>query len=1219
MESSSPRDLPVSERYALGPVLGHGSYGVVYRAFDKVRGQPVALKKLHRTTPHALYRFKTEFRSVMHLQHPNLVRLHELRAEGEDWFLSMELVEGVNFLDWVRAGATDTRAAATLDELTGTDESFPPDAGERRNDGVATPGFDEARLRDAFRQLAQAVAALHATGTLHRDIKPTNVLVTPEGRVVLLDFSLVTEIEPEEQSRVMGGTPLYMAPEHVTSAPLTGAADWYGLGVMLYEALTGLRPFTGTRLEILAQKAQARPSSPAEHLPGLPGDLVALCEELLDVDPERRPNADEILRRLGGGPEPHRSRSVFVGRETQLLALGAAMDRARRRAVVRIVDAPSGMGKSALVRQFLRELPTAHPGVVALVGRCYEREAVRYKGLDSLVDALARHLKALAPEVQEAVLPRHAHALVRLFPVLGSVQRMAARKEPDLADPVEERRRGFTALRELLARIADRWPLVLFIDDVQWSDADSAALVSELFRPPDAPTALLVLACRREDLARAPMLGRLLELARDERAPLDIGFVHVDELSLDESRALAGQLASTDANVERIVAEAKGNPYFVDQLARRSQGRAPVVSLDAVIRERVAELPEPARRLLETIAIAGRPIPRSLATRAAGVETDASAWDALLGAHLVRPGGTDEDIEAWHDRVRESVVAGQDATARKDCHRRLAGALEAEPSPDAEAVAVHLVAAGEDTRAAEWCVRAGDAAMRALAFDRASRHYGDALARGADPWHVRVARAEAFAAAGRGAEAAREQLAAAEHAPGAAAQRLRGDAALQLLLQGHVNEGMDVLTDALARIGLTLPRSPWSALLSLVARRAFLALRGRRFRPRAEDDLSPRDLARIDTCWSGAVGLAVLDQLRSAELQARGLGLALRAGEPLRIARALSLEFLHVAVSGSRRAAAAERLIAETGALVREVDDARIAVGYTVNRGIAAFLLGRFAEARELMERADEEFRTRTRGNTWERDNLNRFYVRVLTLQGDLRRLVPFTRDLIRDAEGRGDGHISIHVRLRSLHLVRMCEDDAAGVAEELDELLAAVSRPGFHFQHFVHLLAVAETDLYLDRPADAWNRVARTWSTVRRTMLLRVQATRIEGAWVRGRCAVAVLASLPVADPRRRHFAAIALREARTLGAERAGWATGMAAVLDAALARAEGRSGASARLQEAATLLDEAGMRMHAAAARLRAGEWSGRPDVGARAWFVEQGVKDPERFAQVFVPGV
>ena len=190
----------------------------------------VALKTLRRTSAADLYRLKREFRSLADVTHPNLVCLYELFVEDDHCFFTMELVEGVSFVDYA-------------DEVDRT----------RRSDD---------RLIAALRQLVDGVSALHRRGKLHRDIKPSNVLVTPEGRVVILDFGLIAELLPPhagEASYVRGGTPAYMSPEEASGATPSEAGDWYGVGVTLYEALTGTIPVCGSgRRRARSAKATSR-------------------------------------------------------------------------------------------------------------------------------------------------------------------------------------------------------------------------------------------------------------------------------------------------------------------------------------------------------------------------------------------------------------------------------------------------------------------------------------------------------------------------------------------------------------------------------------------------------------------------------------------------------------------------------------------------------------------------------------------------------------------------------------------------------------------------------------------------------------------------------------------------------------------------------------------------------------------------------------------------
>ncbi len=197
--------------------------GVVYEAMDLERNERVALKTIVHHDADTIARIKHEFRSLQDIHHPNLVTLRELVADADDVFFTMDLIDGVDLLTWVRGEAkrmpptsmptaVDLRPALSTD----TEVDIAPIRASADRSGAHTPtsqvqakgprekrdapGFDEARLRDAFRQIALGLSALHATGRIHRDIKPSNVRVKPEGHVVLLDFGLVSELGERNQT-----------------------------------------------------------------------------------------------------------------------------------------------------------------------------------------------------------------------------------------------------------------------------------------------------------------------------------------------------------------------------------------------------------------------------------------------------------------------------------------------------------------------------------------------------------------------------------------------------------------------------------------------------------------------------------------------------------------------------------------------------------------------------------------------------------------------------------------------------------------------------------------------------------------------------------------------------------------------------------------------------------------------------------------------------------
>ncbi len=609
-------------------MLGAGGMGVVYEALDRERNALVALKTLRRVNAAAIARFKREFRGLAGVIHPNLVALYELVADGEDVFFTMELVQGIHLHRWVRRlGPAEPTpdgldSPSLLEETEATqDTRVATTTGSRAPTGSEAElgELDLRRLRVALRQLAEGVAAIHDAGMLHRDLKPSNVLVTEDERVVILDFGLVTSLADEStkntEDRPLEGTVAFMAPEQGARMALTPASDWYAVGVMLHMALTGRPPFRGGRDDVLMDKQRFEPPAPSQLMANVPPDLDALCVDLMRRDPGGRPSTQEILRRVGSDVVPTRTRTslgssqaaynVIVGRDRHLARLDAALATTKqRRPSLAFVRGPSGMGKSRLVHAFVDGVQHQDDAVV-LRGRCYEQESVPYKAVDSLIDALSQYLAQLPQLDVEGLMPRDAHALSRVFPVLRQVEAITAgrRRDLDSPDPQELRRRAFAALRELLARLADRVSLLLVVDDLQWGDIDSAHLLSALLRPPDPPPLMLLASYRSEDREGSEFLRELEEQL--SAGVQDVHDIEVGPLSPDEARELALIHLEDDPNrtehANRIAEESNGSPLFVEELARHVRN-APAtdgtVSLAEVMTARLLRLPGPAARLL---------------------------------------------------------------------------------------------------------------------------------------------------------------------------------------------------------------------------------------------------------------------------------------------------------------------------------------------------------------------------------------------------------------------------------------------------------------------------------------------------------------------------------------------------------------------------------------------------------------------------------------------
>lgn len=1170
--------LGVPDRFELVRELGRGGMGTVYEAIDRETGGRVALKTLTSKDVDVLALFKREYRELQDIHHPNLVELGELFCEKGQWAFSMDLVDGTNFLQYVRGG--------------------------------------EDRLRSALVQLAQGLSALHAASRVHRDIKPSNVLVRKDGHVVVLDFGLVAGLDADEDFTRDGGvvgTPAYMAPEQVLGEQLSPESDLYSVGVMLFEALTGHKPFEGPAIHVMTSKVEGEAPPPRSISPEIPEDLNALTTRLLAREPKERPSAREVIRSLQDrvSLDPLSSRAAtptsltrevrrFFGRQEELSVLDTAYRATHdRTAACVVVEGESGIGKSMLVRRFIARIREEDARIVVLTGRCYEKESVPYKAFDSVIDALVRKMLRMSPVDAAMLLPTHLGPLVQTFPIFRRVEVIAKQNTvTSRMDPLEIRSRAFTALREMFERMAQRAPLVVAIDDMQWSDQDSMGLLAELVREPNPPPFLLLLTARPSSEEHATG-ARFREVLSPRTRTLTIS-----RLPEAEATELAGWLLArlAPARVDQAAAiarEADGHALFIEQLAGyvatdRAVGQRKL-RLEDVLETSLSELEPAAHRLFSLLCVAGAPMPLMVLSQAAGITPGelGAAIAHLRAQHFIRTASSDgfASVEPYHGRMRSAAVASQSPEELRDAHERLARALEGSKHGAPHVLAELWRGAGDKERAGELALEAAEHAVGAFAFDRAATFYEWALERPsatqAEQHRIRVSLGEALAKAGRGTQAATVYRAAARTAPDVEEQLdLDRRTAEQLLRVGEFDAGIVAVRELLQRVGLSWPRTPLTTVLTFLFLRGWRVLRGfQASRPRAAAR-SSRETVRMGVCWAVGSALGMCDNLRAAVFQQRYLSLALRSGDARRISMALSMECPYHARAGEAAWPSTTRVIERAVDSAKQTRDPYCIGLADLMAGGGSYLSGRFRDALAPLERGQERLRSECPGTFWEIVTGQLWLVTCLYWLGEGKTLLERQPVYLREATDRGDIYGTLQMCVGYGNFAWLLLDDVTTARERAREVMRRWSNSAYRLEQWYALLADGNAELYAGAGVAALDRVEGDWAKLESSLLRRrVELVGVASSHMRARALVA--AAEAVADRR-----AERLDESERMAAEmlrrRSKVARALATLTRAGAANARGDDGAAITwLRASVDALENADTRLFAAAARRYLGK--------------------------------
>ncbi len=807
--------------------IARGGMGYVHAAIDLRSTAQVAVKVMKRVDAWSVYRFIEEFSWLSQLSHPNLVRLYDAFSDGEVRYFSMELVEGRTIRDWFR------RLHPTNDSRW-------------------------SNLRKVLAQLASAIQYLHQRGVIHRDIKCSNVMITPRRRAVLLDLGLAvrhneTLIAPNvvDGERIIG-TLQYMAPEGLNGGILTFASDWYSLGVIMYEVMVGAYPSLQVNSDANDQvgKFSINEEQMYACLAHAPRDLAELCVSLLHPEPAKRPIGPDILRALGHPlqGETQTAEMEILGREKERLELDERLSRVEQQgADLIVVRGVSGLGKTALLQQWTSHIPREKHLVFSL--RCFRQDHTPLRLLNGLVQSLVSSLNNVPTEVWSGSLTENARLIGRTFPQIQQLVPAIPIRDVSQLDPTNAAARRDASLRSLLAlltTLSQYKPLVIVVDDAHWADQDSLRMLCQLLSSDSAFTGLIVFA----DLTNhSGVVDRVLEplLAKNRH------FLNLEPLSEEVCQQLLRKWATTagtrlsPAVQLDLIDRSQGNPFLLSELFRAFNNAARDVAFTEELwlgtdtqetrLKRFSALPIQAENVLQYLAVADQPIgfhQLQMVSRVAPHELqrtlsylNAQGWIRNRGENL------DSEVEICNDNFRRLVVESVPIDRLQRRHFRVARILSSETPPPWSRIAHHFWNADMIREAAACYMEAARVAAGACAFDEALYFLERAFSKEAnrtseEQFSARRLKANCLAGMGSSVDAAKlyEELRLETKDP-AEATLIECLAGEQWIRAGQLDNGLNRLRGALSELGFAHARRRWWTIFRFHLRSVLASFRGR--------------------------------------------------------------------------------------------------------------------------------------------------------------------------------------------------------------------------------------------------------------------------------------------------------------------------------------------------------------------------------------------------------
>jgi Nif-specific regulatory protein len=726
-------ELQLPPRYQIGAILKETPATAVYRVFDVPDKRDEAIKILRHelSEPQQLLRFKTEFQTLASLEHASIIKVFDYGLLHDRFpYFTMEYF-----------------------------------AGRRINEYFDGQNWDA--LYDVILQIASALHHIHHLGIVHLDLKPSNILVSDDGRAKIMDFGVAIESR-QVLDRQIRGTLQYMAPEVLRQDRVDSRADLYALGMTLYETVTGALPGYGkAAIDVIRMHLDEEIRPPSAINPRVPHALEQIIMRLLEKDPRHRyASAAALLQAIAqaaGKTAPAGELLVgrgelyaapLIGRKQEVTQLMTLIAEAREGGGTGVIVAGAeGLGKSRIVRD--ATLRAQLDGARVFCGRCPINRKTIYA---PFFDIFHQMVTAVNPEADVAEEIRRM-----LRPIAGAdgddIGRLAHGQKYRLFNRIVQSMQDMYGFLTATGDSAST-PLIIVIEDLQWADPSTAELFAFLVGEARRNKLLVIGTLTLEAGGGDPSVETTSPgLAHWEQRAKEVGFPIIRVESLNEVlvrehvQSLLGEQNVSDEFVRWMLWESAGSPLairrVVDYLIAHGflhwEPAGWVAEMDrirslripggaaSILMERVEALAPEQRAVLETAAVFGEVSQVDLLTAITDHGREAAfATMRELVAHGLLDESTDGKTVIFPQiHLRDAVYNTMSDRRRSELHGRVGDALEAAMlggSPELIGqIAYHFARANENEKGIRYSVDAGDLATRSLAHQEASEFYRIAL------------------------------------------------------------------------------------------------------------------------------------------------------------------------------------------------------------------------------------------------------------------------------------------------------------------------------------------------------------------------------------------------------------------------------------------------------------------------------------------------------------